>query len=382
MEINQSIHLGAEAVTIIDNYLLNQQLGGKYSQWLDRYSKHPSEHTDTFLFGHVVQSMFSGGMKGVVVDQWMPRMKKAFFDWDVIRIAGLSQQEIENLINSKQVIRNEDKLKAVVKNAIIVLNLIAKYGSFGKYLASFRDTETLATDLQQFKFLKEVTVQDFLRNIGYDAAKPDRHITRWLMRMNIVDDSYEVSQILKTVYTIAEAAKISRARFDSAIYLFCANRQDVLKSGGICSLTPHCQKCPITEICPGNSLAENIAPAQTIKTKIKNMKTKLNSSPTPKLDQWTVWNTFYEGKSLEETKMINPFAVPSWLNEPIGHDGSRSRIDSIQVLFSDAKSVRIERIESLGRNNGKYVAFRAIVHGYAVWDGEELKRTIKSFSEF
>lgn len=199
--------------------------------------------------------------------------------------------------------------------------------------------------------------------------------------MNIVDDSYEVNQILNTVHAISDAAKISRARFDSAIYLFCADRKDVLESGGICGNIPHCLNCPIKGICPSPFSFRDNAPSKPVETKPKKMETKLTSSSIPKSYPLTVWNFVYKGKSLEEIKLVNPLATHGWLDEPF--DQKRSmRINSIENLFSGSKNVSIDGITELGRNDGRYVAFRAVVLGYAIWDGEILLRTNKSFTEF
>jgi 3-methyladenine DNA glycosylase Tag len=90
----------AQAVIGIDNYLLRQQKSGAYNTWLERYTKNPSEYDDTFLFGKLVQAMFSGGMKGQVVDAWMPRMQRAFHEWDMHSIARLSNADLEQLARS------------------------------------------------------------------------------------------------------------------------------------------------------------------------------------------------------------------------------------------------------------------------------------------
>ena len=229
---DNSITRCADAVSLIDEYLLTNQKSGSYNRWLERYTKHPSEHDDAFLFGKLVQAMFSGGMKGEVVDNWMPRMEEAFHGWDVRWITTLSETDVDSLAASGNVIAHRQKLKAVVSNAKTVLALISSYGSFGRYLSAFDDIAEMSADLSsRFSYRREVTTEDFLRNVGFDTAKPDRHLTRWLKRMQAIDEAASPDQVLDMIYTIAEAAKVSRAKFDSAIYLFCADRNDVLVNG-------------------------------------------------------------------------------------------------------------------------------------------------------
>ncbi len=81
---------------------------------------------------------------------------------------------------------------------------------------------------------------------------------------------------------------------------------------------------------------------------------------------------------IEEVKRMNPFAIPSWLNEPFGVDGSRERRGGIERLFAGKTTIDNNRIKELGRNDGKYVAFRAIVHDYAVWKDEVFRCCTKN----
>ncbi len=77
--------------------------------------------------------------------------------------------------------------------------------------------------------------------------------------MQAIDDDASPDQVLDMIYAIAEAAKVSRAKFDSAIYLFCADRNDVLEKGGVCGHIPNCGLCPVTALCPRN-MVSSVAP--------------------------------------------------------------------------------------------------------------------------
>jgi len=306
-------------------------------------------------------------------------MQKVFHNWDIEWISGLAAHDLELLATSGNVIANFPKLNAVVSNAGIVKGLISLFGSFGQYLMSFEDIGSMSKDLSyRFKYLGEVTTEDFLRNIGFDTAKPDRHLTRWLKRMRAIDDDASLDKALDTISIIADIAKITRAKFDSAIYLFCADRNDVLESGGICGNYPKCELCPIAALCPRNMVAIVSPPHPGKKSQTLPPKHRQMTHPKPKPTPNTVWNTTYAGMSIEEVKNVNPFAVPSWLNQPFGVDGSRERRDGIVRLFASKTFVDNDRIKELGRNDGKYVAFRAIVHGYATWKSRLLLRSSKS----
>lgn len=271
-------------------------------------------------------------------------------------------------------IRHLGKLKAIVSNARTVSELIAQYGSFGNYLAKFETVPALAFDLSgRFAYLSETTTEDFLRNVGFDTAKPDRHLTRWLERMKAIHERTLPKQVLEVARIVANAACLSRANFDSAIYLFCADRRDVI-SGGICGKRPDCIRCPIRDFCPYNAAVQVNIPSQSKSSRRADREQPHSNSFEHEPKANTVWATSYPGKSLEEIKLLNPFACRSWLEEPFGSMGSRERPSKIEKLFAGQTQVDRTRIASLARNDGSYVAFRAIAHDHAIWKDGLLRR--------
>lgn len=381
MDSRSSINRCSEAVVNIDTFLKKNQIPGTYDEWLSRYSADPTRHEDSFIFGKLVQSMLSGGMKGIVVDKWMPKISRSFRNWDVDYVAEMTIQDINILIKKELIFNNPPKMSAIVGNAKIFKRLISKHGTYGHYLKSFSNLQTLKSDLQQFDYIGPVTAEDFLRNIGFDTAKPDRHLTRWLTRMGAIERDPDVNQTILLIDTISNQADIPRATFDAAIYLFCADRKDVLDSGGICGKNPKCIQCPITKLCPAYGSMDSFEPPKKVipLTRIKQKEILKNPSLDNDLDPLSVWNTKYRGMSKAEVEIINPFAEEGWLKEPFGNKGSRTRIGNIIKLFDNQSEIASERISKLGRNYGKYAAYRAIVHEYAIWDLEVLKRTKKSF---
>jgi 3-methyladenine DNA glycosylase Tag len=382
----------AQALNVIDAYLICHQNGRSYDHWLNRYTKAPADHDDAFLFGKLVQAMFSGGFKGHTVDVWIPRMESAFYDWDIRRIAELNASQIEEIAASGQVIRNLDKLRAVAKNAATALGLIQQYGSFGRYLMSFPNISALVSDISvRFDFLGDVTTQDFLRNVGFDTAKPDRHITRWLNRMGALSIDASPAEVLDTVQSIAAAAQMTKPKADAIVYLFCADRSDVLPSG-ICGKNPACDRCPLENLCPRELGAPNgispkvrdsekdmIADSGNHGAKVKKPKkaraNKEEGSATggiaAKAGSFaprSIGAQVYSGMSWEEIIQKNPFTMPNWLDQ--GGAVTRHRKDQIDRLFQERQRIGVERIRSLPVNTGRYLAFLAIARGLARWQAD------------
>jgi len=380
MPNDNSITRCAKAVLLIDTYLRENQKDDRYTIWPKRNDKPPGENEDAFLFGKLVQAIFSGGFKGDTVDKYMPKMKKVFHNWDVEWISRLTKDEVES-INELEgvVIRNRRKLNAVVLNAKEGVSLTSQYGSFRRYLNSFADIDSMSVDLvRRFSCIGEVTKDDFLRNVGYIVAKIDLHLTRWLERMRAIDNAASFHTKKTIIDEIVESAKIAfpefdSVKFDEAIYLFCANRKDVLEAGGICGDVPKCEICPILALCPKREVPPS-PPGKAPQSSPK--KSDGVSHPKPKPDSETVWDTTYPKMRIEEIKRINPYASKSWLIEPFREE-TKDRRWGVKRLFAGKTTVEKGRIKKFGGNHGRYVAFRAIVHGYATWKNGVLERSPK-----
>jgi 3-methyladenine DNA glycosylase Tag len=116
---------------------------------------------------HLSKGVFQAGISWRVVDAKWPSIRKAFRDFDVERVARMSDRDIDALVKDERVIRSRPKLAAVVHNAGELLAL-ERAGGFKKHLGSFPDYETLATDLKKrFKFVGDSGVYHFLWTVKH-----------------------------------------------------------------------------------------------------------------------------------------------------------------------------------------------------------------------
>ncbi len=113
------------------------------------------------------KSVFQTGISWKVVEAKWPGIKEAFYGFDPQRISRLTVSEIDRLLENKSIIRNRRKIEAIIGNARRILELDSQYGSFRKYLRSFKSFEELTADLRkQFKFLGEMGAYHFLWVVG------------------------------------------------------------------------------------------------------------------------------------------------------------------------------------------------------------------------
>lgn len=136
----------------------------------------PPQHTarslDDYL-EYLSKSVFQAGISWRVVDAKWVTIKKAFHDFDVERVARLSDRAVDKLATDERVIRSRPKITAIVHNANALLE-VERAGGFKKHLRSFDDYEELATDLKKrFKFVGDSGIYHFLWTVKHPV--PDWH---------------------------------------------------------------------------------------------------------------------------------------------------------------------------------------------------------------
>lgn len=94
-------------------------------------------HSDTYLFEMLTLEGAQAGLSWLTILQRRQHYKEAFVSYDLKKIASFSDDDIERVLTSTQIIRNRLKVKSVVKNAQACLRVQEEYGSFGAYVWKF-----------------------------------------------------------------------------------------------------------------------------------------------------------------------------------------------------------------------------------------------------
>ena len=120
------------------------------------------------------KAVFQSGMSWRVVNAKWPTTNEAFHEFEIGRVAGMSEEELDELGQDTRVIRNRRKLAAIVHNAQRIIELDAEHGDFRNYLRSHGDFYNVVKDLRkQFKFLGDTGCYFFLYVIGEEVPPHD-----------------------------------------------------------------------------------------------------------------------------------------------------------------------------------------------------------------
>jgi DNA-3-methyladenine glycosylase I len=121
--------------------------------------------------------LFQTGLNGAVVEKKWRTIKPAFCNFDIDRIAALTDTDVERLLNDRGIIRNRYKLHAIIENARQFQQIRRQYGSFQAYLDSFNKTdnyiEVVKALSDRFERIGPTTAALFLISVG-ENIKPKR----------------------------------------------------------------------------------------------------------------------------------------------------------------------------------------------------------------
>lgn len=133
-----------------------------------------------------------------------------------------------------------------------------EYGSIDTYYQTFIEKDssyktlikTLSDSNSENKMVEmgEALNAEYLRNVGYDMAKPDRHIRRILGRNLLACSEHETVPIFETldiVKGIADELVKSVAEVDYILWSYCSKGY-----GEVCTaINPKCSICVAGQIC-------------------------------------------------------------------------------------------------------------------------------------
>ena len=107
-----------------------------YLQYHDREWGVPV-HEDRKQFEFLILEGAQAGLSWSAVLNKREGYRKAFADFDPVKVARFSEKKIETLIQNPSIIRNRLKITSAVSNARAFLAIQKEYGSFDTYIWAF-----------------------------------------------------------------------------------------------------------------------------------------------------------------------------------------------------------------------------------------------------
>ena len=110
-------------------------------------------HDDQTLFEFLVLEGAQAGLSWATILKKRENFRKAFDNFDYIKISKYGNQKIDELLNDPGIIRNKLKIAASIANANALLKVQEEFGSFDKYIWKFVNNTTINN---KFKTLEDL----------------------------------------------------------------------------------------------------------------------------------------------------------------------------------------------------------------------------------
>ncbi|MDD7914878.1 DNA-3-methyladenine glycosylase I [Polaribacter ponticola] len=143
---------------------------------------------DAILFEFLILETFQAGLSWITVLNKRENFRKAFDNFNYIKIANYSEDKYESLLQDVGIIRNKLKVKSAITNAGLFMDVQKEFGSFSKFIWSYVNdkpivnkfekredvpattalSDTISKDLKKrgFKFVGSTVMYAYMQAIG------------------------------------------------------------------------------------------------------------------------------------------------------------------------------------------------------------------------
>ena len=104
-------------------------------------------HDDQKLFEFMLLDAFQAGLSWKTILHRREGFRKAFAEFDPVKVAAFNEARIQELMQDTSIIRNQLKVRSAVSNAQAFLKVQEEFGTFDKYIWQFTEGKTIVSHL-------------------------------------------------------------------------------------------------------------------------------------------------------------------------------------------------------------------------------------------
>ena len=135
------------------------------------------QHNDQKLFEFLILEGAQAGLSWTTILQRRDGYRKAFSNFNALKVSKYTQKRVEKLLKDESIIRNKLKINSAINNAKQFLKVQEEFGSFDKYLWEFVKNKPIKnkfkklSDLPATTGISEKLSQD-LKKRGFNFVGP------------------------------------------------------------------------------------------------------------------------------------------------------------------------------------------------------------------
>lgn len=114
-------------------------------------------YDDNLLFEILILEGAQAGLSFETILKKREGYRKAFYHFDPVKVAKMTDDELNSLMKNPNIVRNRLKIYAARQNAIVFLQIQKEFGSFSNYVWNFVNAKPIITPRQSLKDIPSST---------------------------------------------------------------------------------------------------------------------------------------------------------------------------------------------------------------------------------
>ena len=147
------------------------------------------EYDDNKLFELLALESFQAGLSWACILNKREYFKEAFDNFDPVKISNYGEEKISILLQNKNIVRNKNKIEAIINNAKVFLSIKKEWGSFSSYIWHFTNDKVIKNKDNNIKtessLSKEISLDLRKRGMKYTGSII---IYSYLQSIGVIDD--------------------------------------------------------------------------------------------------------------------------------------------------------------------------------------------------
>ena len=141
-------------------------------EWIYRDALPPD---DSAYFENLTHCIFQAGLNWkMIVNKW-PGFTEAFAGFDVEKVAGFGDEDVERLMADTGIVRNRRKITATIKNAREFKRIAEEHGSFKEWFTGLDKSDNYAGAMKilqkTLNHVGKATANIFIYTVGEDIKQ-------------------------------------------------------------------------------------------------------------------------------------------------------------------------------------------------------------------
>ncbi|HEL2336565.1 TPA: DNA-3-methyladenine glycosylase I [Streptococcus suis] len=163
-------------------------------------------HDEQSLFELLCLESYQAGLSWEIVLNKRQAFRSAFFNYDIQKVAAMTDSELDSLLTNPDIIRHKAKLYATRANAQAFLRVQEEFGTFDTYLWEWVNFTSIDNPVKSFRELP--TKNDLSERISKDLKKRGFKfvgpvcIYSYLQAAGLLNEHEETCEILERNYEL------------------------------------------------------------------------------------------------------------------------------------------------------------------------------------